>query len=108
MKFGPICSKLLFYFIFISACTSYTEALSETDFIEVYARLTIINELKTNKVHHDKLVEELLEEFNIQVSDIQKTVHIYQNNPREWLQILEKVKDKINEIREKDSVNPRT
>ena len=110
MKFIQICSNLLLIYCFLfSGCSSNnSHTLDETEFIEVYARLTIINELKTNKDHYNKLVEELLYEFNIHVGDIQKSVNIYQNNPRQWLQILEKVKDKINVLRKKESAIPRT
>ena len=110
MKFILLCSKILiFYCIILSSCSfDNTRSLDETEFIDVYARLTIINELNTNKEHQNKLVEELLYEFNIQVNDIQNSVEIYQENPRQWLSFLEKVKDKINELRKKESAIPRS
>lgn len=110
MKFILLCSKfLIFYCVLLSSCTSDgTRSLDETEFIDVYARLTIINELNTNKEHQNKLIEELLYEFNIQVNDIQSSVENYQENPRQWLSFLEKVKDKINELRKKESAIPRS
>jgi hypothetical protein len=97
----PLCSTflLIFYFTF-SGCTSKNDlTLSESDFITVYAKLTIIDELNISKDNRDHLVEELLREFNIQVADIQNSIKFYQNNPRQWLTILERVKDKISELR---------
>ena len=76
--------------------------LSESDFIKIYANLSIINELNISKEYHDKLVEELLSEFNIQVSDIQKSIEFYQKNPHQWLDIIEKVKKRIEELHKRD------
>ena len=97
------CSTFLMLMLYLlSSCASLNNpTISDSDFISIYAKLTIINELNVNKEHHDKLVEELLLEFNIQVNDIQKSVDFYQQNPRQWLEILEKVKNKIAELRKK-------
>lgn len=99
-----LCSTFFMLMLyFLSSCTSLNNpTISESDFISIYAKLTIINELNVNKEHHDNLVEELLFEFNIQVNDIQKSVEFYQQNPRQWLEILEKVKNKITELRKKE------
>ena len=101
---SKLCSTfLLLLFFLLFNCTSKDyPTIRESDFISIYSKLTIINELNVNKEHRDKLVEELLFEFNIQVADIQKSVHFYQKNPRQWLEILEKVKNKINELRQKE------
>lgn len=105
-----LCSTflLLFYFIFSSCTSNDNPTISKSDFISIYAKLTIINELSVSKEYHDKLVEELLYEFNIQVADIQKSVEIYQKNPRQWLTILEKVKNRIDELRKKDEKKTRS
>ena len=50
----------------------------------------------------------LLFEFNIEVSDIQKSVDFYQKNPRQWLEIMEKVKNEINELRKRESKKTRS
>jgi len=104
------CSTFLMLMLYLlSSCASLTNpTISDSDFISIYAKLTIINELNVNKEHHDKLVEELLLEFNIQVNDIQKSVDFYQQNPRQWLEILEKVKNKIAELRKKESKKTRS
>lgn len=96
-----VCSTFLFLlFVFFIGCSSNDNpTLSESNFISMYARLTIINELNIDKEYHDKLIEELLLEFNIQVADIQKSVDFYQKNPQKWLKILEKVKDQISEYK---------
>lgn len=105
-----ICSTFLLFFIFaFLSCTSKDDpTISETDFITIYANLTIINELNVNKDNHDQLVQELLHEFNIQVADIQKSIEFYQKNPRQWLDILEKVKVKISEMRKNERAVPRS
>ncbi len=105
-----LCSTflLLLFFLFSSCATTNNPTLSESDFISIYAKLTIINELNIDKDYHDRLVEELLYEFNIQVADIQKSVEFYQKNPRKWLIILEKVKDRIAELRKKEKKKTRS
>lgn len=111
MKLLQTCSFFLFFYcISLISCTfSEDSIINETDFVTIYAHLSIINELNVSQDYHDKLVEELLVEFNIQVSDIQKTVDFYQQKPREWLLILEKVKNKIDELKKKnkESEKPR-
>ena len=105
-----LCSTFFMLMLyFLSSCTSLNSpTISESDFISIYAKLTIINELTVSKEYHDKLVEELLYEFNIQVTDIQKSVEIYQKKPRQWLTILEKVKDKIAELRKTEQKKTRS
>ena len=105
-----LCSTflLLIFYLFSNCASLNNPTISESDFISIYAKLTIINELNVSKEHHDRLVEELLYEFNIQVSDIQKSVEFYQKNPRQWLTILEKVKDKIADLRKEKKKKTRS
>lgn len=105
-----LCSTFLILILYLLfSCASLDNpTINDSDFISIYAKLTIINELNVNKEHHDNLVEELLLEFNIQVNDIQKSVDFYQQNPRQWLDILEKVKNKIAELRKKESKKTRS
>ena len=78
-QFCSIC--LIFLILLLLGCKSENEPIiSENDFILIYAKLSIINELNVNKEYHDRLVSELLFEFNIQVNDIQKSVDFYQKN----------------------------
>ena len=107
---SKLCSTFLLLMLFLlSNCTSKDyPTISESDFISIYSKLSIINELNVSKVHRDNLVEELLFEFNIEVSDIQKSVDFYQKNPRQWLEIMEKVKNEINELRKKGSKKTRS
>ena len=108
---SKLCSTFLFLtFFLLFNCTSKDyPTISESDFISIYSKLTIINELNVSKVHRDNLVEELLFEFNIQVSDIQKSVDFYKKNPRQWLEIMEKVKNKIKEYqRPNEQITRRT
>jgi hypothetical protein len=99
---------LFLIFAFISCTSKDDPTISESDFITIYANLTLINELNVNNDYHDKLVQELLHEFNIQVADIQKSIVFYQKNPRQWLEILEKVKVKISELRKIERAIPRS
>ena len=105
-----LCSTFLnlLFILFLSCSSIDSPTISESDFISIYAKLTIINELNVSKEYHDQLVEELLYEFNIQVTDIQKSVAFYQKKPRQWLTILEKVKDKITELRKKEEKKTRS
>ena len=105
-----LCSTFLYllFILFLSCSSIDSPTISESDFISIYAKLTIINELNVSKEFHDQLVEELLYEFNIQVTDIQKSVAFYQKKPRQWLTILGKVKDKITELRKKEEKRTRS
>lgn len=109
IKFQFCSNCLIFLILLLLGCKSENEPIiSEDDFILIYAKLSIINELNVNKEYHDRLVSELLFEFNIQVYDIQRTVEFYQKNPRQWLTILEKVKEEIINLRRKETVKPRS
>jgi len=107
---SKLCSTFLLLMLFLLFnCTSKDNpTINESDFISIYSKLTIINELNASQEHRNKLVEELLFEFNIQVADIQKSVDFYQKNPRQWLEILEKVKNKITELRKKETKKTRS
>jgi hypothetical protein len=109
IKFQFSSNCLIFLLLLLVGCKSENDPIiNEGDFILVYAKLTIINELNINKEHHDRLISELLYEFNIQVPDIQKSVEFYQKNPRQWLTILEKVKEEIINLRRKEKAKTRS
>jgi hypothetical protein len=68
-------------------------------FIEIYARLLIISEMDINKDYHDRLIAELYRDFKISATEIDSSIAYLNTNPEMWANILEKTRDKIQEIR---------
>ena len=97
-----------FHFIFFSVClltvyvscdTKGADIISKNDFIKIYSRLLIINEMKINKDHHDILIEELLRNNKITLSDLQNTINYFNENPEQWIEIINKVRDNLQQLK---------
>jgi hypothetical protein len=73
--------------------------INKEQFIEIYARLLIINELRVNKSVQDRLLNELYTESNVTLAEIDSTVSYYNSNPREWVDIYSRVREKIQKIK---------
>jgi hypothetical protein len=103
LKSFPKIHFFLFVLVFILFCCS-TEPENKVDneqFIEIYSRLLIIHEMDINKEYHDRLLSELFEKYNVTAADIDSMVSYLNLYPDEWLDILSRVKDRINEIKKK-------
>ena len=91
---------LIFLLFFLITCQKEkTLTIKKEQFIEIYARVLIINEMKIEKEFHDRLLQELYSENNISTIDIDSTVSYYNSNPGEWVEIYNRVREKIQEIR---------
>jgi hypothetical protein len=91
---------LVFLVIFLQFChKEKAETIDKEQFIEIYARLLIINELKVSKEFHDRLLQELYNENNVTAAEIDSTISYYNSNPREWIDIYKRTREKIQKIR---------
>ena len=91
---------LTFMLFFVFFCEKEkTTTINKEQFIEIYARLLIINEMKVDKEFQDRLLQKLYTNNNITTADIDSTVSSYNSNPREWVEIYDLVRKKIQEIR---------
>lgn len=107
-KSFPKIHFFLFFSIFtLICCSSESEKkIDNEQFIEIYSRLLIIHEMDISKEYHDRLVIELFEKYNVTAAEIDSTVSYLNLYPDQWIDILSKVKDRINEIKKR--VTPET
>lgn len=97
----------MIFMITTYSCENKVVNIIETEqFIEIYSRLIIINEMEINKEYHDRLVDELLTQNNISIADIDSTISYLNGNPTKWVDILEKVRDRLQEIRNEMKITP--
>jgi hypothetical protein len=88
---------MIFFLQFCQKEESLT--IDKEQFIEIYARLLIINELRVSKSVQDRLLNELYTESNVTLTEIDSTVSYYNSNPREWVDIYNRVREKIQKIK---------
>ena len=92
---------LIFLIFFSFSCQKEkTSTINKEQFIEIYARLLIINELTVKKDFRDRLLLDLYSENNITPADIDSTVSYYNSNPSEWVDIYDLVRKKIQKIKD--------
>jgi hypothetical protein len=96
--------KLQFFLIFslvsfISCREQVSPTIDNEKFIEIYARLLIIYEMEVSKEFHDRLIDELFHDYNTSADKIDSTLVSLNNNPEQWVSILERVRKRIQEIR---------
>jgi len=90
-----------FMIFFLQFCQKeQTLTIDKEQFIEIYARLLIINELTVKKDFRDRLLLDLYSENNITPADIDSTVSYYNSNPSEWVDIYDLVRKKIQKIKD--------
>jgi low affinity Fe/Cu permease len=89
-----------FFLIFLYSCQK-EEALTidKEQFIEIYARLLIINEMKIKKGIRDSLFQKLYSDNKIMTSELDSSISHYNSNPTEWVEIYNLVREKIQKIR---------
>jgi hypothetical protein len=91
---------LLFLILFLQFCQKEEALLIDKEqFIEIYARLLIINELRVNKSDQDRLLNELYTTNNVSLAEIDSTVSYFNSHPREWVEIYNRVREKIQKIK---------
>jgi hypothetical protein len=97
----PKLQIFLFFFLFLSFSCQKEKILiiNKEQFIEIYARLLIINELRVKNEFLDSLVQELYSDNNITTANIDSTVSYYNSNPGEWVEVYNLVRERIQEIK---------
>ncbi len=90
---------LLLTLLNVSCQKSGPTVIKEEKFIEIYARLNIINHLSANKEFYDKLVSELLTLNKVSLAEINAAVEYYKLQPERWVTILEKVRERIKKLK---------
>jgi len=83
----------------VSCQKSDPTIINEDKFIEIYARLNIINHLSANKEFYDKLVSELLTLNKVSLDEVNAAVEYYKLQPERWVTILEKVRERIKKLK---------
>ena len=101
LKSFPILQIIFLFFLisFISCSEKHSTTIDNEEFIEIYARLLIIYEMDISKEYHDRLIDELFREHNTTLVQIDSTLSFLNENPEDWVPILEKVRDRIQELR---------
>jgi hypothetical protein len=85
----------------ISCGSKNPDLIEQNQLIELYARLLIINEMAIEKDQQDSLVENLMHSFQVTNEDLEKTLNYYNDHPEEWVPILNKIRERIKEIKSK-------
>ena len=74
--------------------------MDQSDFIEVYARLSIINEMQITTDIKQRLSMQLFDQHKTTEACFKQTVDFYHKSPEEWIIIIEKVKVRIQELKQ--------
>jgi len=90
----------IFLLIFLLSCSSEpSNVLDNEKFIEIYARLLIISEMDINKEYQDRLIGGLYRDYGVSKAKIDSSITYFNAHQEEWVEILGKTRDKIQEIR---------
>jgi hypothetical protein len=74
--------------------------IEENTLIELYAQLSIINEMQISKSTKHVLTQNLFGKYNTTEEQFRQTVSEYHKSPERWISVIEKVKNKIQELKE--------
>jgi hypothetical protein len=88
--------SLLFFF---SCGVGHQKIISQKQFIEIYARLLIIDELELSTEYKERLRIELMQQYKITRADIDRTIAYYNSQPEKWIDLLGKIRDRIEKLR---------
>jgi len=102
IKTFPKLQIITFFLIYFFSCSSNTtEIIEEDQFIEFYARLLIIHEMTIAKEKQAQLVQNLMKSYQVTSEDLKNTLNYYNDHPEEWVPIIGKIRDHINQIKSK-------
>lgn len=86
--------------ILLICCSSESKKIIESElFINIYAQLLIINELKIKNLNKESFTNDLLRKNNVSREDLNLALEFYKQNPEKWVSILQKVRDRIRELK---------
>ena len=103
--------KLQFIYLFLSFFVIYCSEKSpyiidKEQFIEIYTRLLIIQEMEISKEYHDRLITELLDQYDITREAIDSTVVHLAKNPTEYEYVLEQVRKNLQDLSNEMKIVP--
>ena len=91
---------LIFFLFFLLSCQNERAlTIDKEQFIKIYARLLIINEMSIKKEIRTNLIQKLYSTHKITPAEIDSTISYYNSNPTEWVAIFNRVREEIQEIR---------
>ena len=97
--------KLQIFTILLTFCISCgsknPDLIEQNQFIEMYARLLIINEMAIEKDQQDLLLQKLMHRYQVTNEDLENTLNYYNAHPEEWIPILSKIRERIKDIKSK-------
>ena len=105
LKTFPKSKIIIFLLSFLTICCNSEKKspIDKTQFVEVYAGLTIIDELKIPASQKDSLVTDLLIEKQVSREDLKKSMDHFKQNPEEWVDILLLARDRIKEMKRNET-----
>jgi hypothetical protein len=91
---------ILLLTILLICCNSESKIIIKSEqFINIYAQLLIINELKIKNVNKESFTNDLLKRNNVSKEYLNLALDSYKQNPEEWVSILQKVRDRMRELK---------
>ena len=96
-KTFPNIKNIIFLLTFLGICcgTASKNNIETEEFINVYAHLLIIRELKIDSLKKDSLATNVLNKNRISMAQINRTISEYKQAPEEWVVTLQKIRDRI-------------
>jgi hypothetical protein len=82
-----------------SCRSEHPQTIGQKQFIEIFARLLIIDEMEITPEHKEKLRQELLQQFKVTRTAIDQTIEYYNSQPEKWVELLAKTRDRIDKLR---------
>jgi hypothetical protein len=109
-KSFPVLLLFLFFFSWSAqSCKSeHPRIIGQKQFIEIFARLLIIDEMELSPEHKEKLRQELLQQFKVTKTAIDQTIEYYNSQPEKWVDLLAKTRDRIDKLRTTRMTQPAT
>ena len=92
--------------ILFSCQKDKTLVINKEQFINIYARILIINQMTIDKKIHNHLLQELYDQNNITQANIDSTVSYYNSNPQEWVEIYDRIRKTILELKNNYETKP--
>ncbi len=91
---------LIFISFLVFFCNRETAPdIDEKEFIEVYARFLIINELRAADSLKTRYQDQLLAENSMTREDLKNSIAFFRNDPQRWVVILEQLRDRIKNLK---------
>jgi hypothetical protein len=109
LKTFPLLLLVVIFFSWSSkSCRQeHPQVIGPKQFIEIYARLLIIDEMDLTPEYKELLRQELMQKYKITRTDIDQTITYYNSQPEKWVEILAKTRDRIEQIRTAKLTQPK-